>query len=218
MLKNLELTQEMLDYIANNTNELHPIQKEILKYNKTLGDLQRMQISETQANFLQLIIKITNIKNCLEIGTFTGFSALTMALALPDDGLVITLDKDQKIINTAINFFKKGNLDKKILPIVAPALDTLKKMIKDNKIFDLIFIDADKGNYINYFNSSLNLIKSGSIVIVDNVLWHGDAYNKNKNDKQTNTIREFNSYVKNDKRVEKFIIPLGDGLMVCRKL
>ena len=218
MLKNLELTQEMLDYITNNTNELHPIQKEILKYNKTLGDLQRMQISETQANFLQLIIKITNIKNCLEIGTFTGFSALTMALALPDDGLVITLDKDQKIINTAINFFKKGNLDKKILPIVAPALDTLKKMVKDNKIFDLIFIDADKGNYINYFNSSLDLIKSGSIVIVDNVLWHGDAYNKNKNDKQTNTIREFNSYVKNDKRVEKFIIPLGDGLMVCRKL
>ena len=218
MLKNLELTQEMLDYITNNTNELHPIQKEILKYNKTLGDLQRMQISETQANFLQLIIKITNIKNCLEIGTFTGFSSFTMALALPEDGLVITLDKDQKVINTAINFFKKGNLDKKILPIVAPALDTLKKMIKDNKIFDLIFIDADKGNYINYFNSSLDLIKSGSIVIVDNVLWHGDAYNKNKNDKQTNTIREFNSYVKNDKRVEKFIIPLGDGLMVCRKL
>ena len=105
MLKNLELTQEMLDYITNNTNELHPIQKEILKYNKTLGDLQRMQISETQANFLQLIIKITNAKNCLEIGTFTGFSALTMALALPDDGLVTTLDKDQKIINTAINFF-----------------------------------------------------------------------------------------------------------------
>jgi len=218
MLKNLELTQEMLDYITNNTNELHPIQKEILKYNKTLGDLQRMQISETQANFLQLIIKITNAKNCLEIGTFTGFSALTMALALPDDGLVTTLDKDQKIINTAINFFKKGNLDKKILPIVAPALDTLKKMVKDNKIFDLIFIDADKGNYINYFNSSLDLIKSRSIVIVDNVLWHGKAYNKNKNDKQTNTIREFNSYIKNDKRVEKFIIPLGDGLMVCRKL
>ncbi len=218
MLKNLELTQEMLDYITNNTNELHPIQKEILKYNKTLGDLQRMQISETQANFLQLIIKITNVKNCLEIGTFTGFSALTMALALPDDGLVITLDKDQKIINTAINFFKRGNLDKKILPIIAPALDTLKKMVNDKKTFDLIFIDADKGNYINYFNCSLDLIKSGSVVIIDNVLWHGDAYNKNKNDKQTNTIREFNSYVKSDKRVEKFIIPLGDGLTVCRKL
>jgi len=218
MLKNLELTQEMLDYIKNNTNELHPIQKEILKYNKTLGHLQRMQISETQANFLQLLIKITNAKNCLEIGTFTGFSALSMALALPDDGQIITLDNDKKIIDKAMNFFKKGSLDKKILPIVAPALDTLKKMIHNNKIFDLIFIDADKGNYINYFNSSLDLIESGSVVIIDNVLWHGDAYNKNKNDKQTNTIREFNSYVKSDRRVEKFIIPLGDGLMVCRKL
>jgi len=218
MLKNLELTQKMLDYIINNTNELHPIQKEILKYNKTLGHLQRMQISETQANFLRLIIKITNVKKCLEIGTFTGFSALSMALALPDDGLVITLDKDKKITDKAMSFFKKGNIDKKILPIVAPALDTLKKMVKDNKVFDLIFIDADKGNYINYFNCSLDLIKSGSVVIIDNVLWHGDVYNKNKNDKQTNTIREFNSYVKNDRRVEKFIIPLGDGLMVCRKL
>ena len=218
MLKNLELTQEMLDYITNNTNAFHPIQKEILKYNKTLGDQQRMQISVTQANFLQLIIKISNVKNCLEIGTFTGFSALSMALAIPDDGLVITIDKDKKIIDTATNFFKRGNMDKKILPIVAPALDTLKKMVKDKKTFDLIFIDADKGNYINYFNCSLDLIKSGSVVIIDNVLWHGDAYNKNKKDKQTNTIREFNSYVKSDKRVEKFIIPLGDGLTVCRKL
>jgi len=218
MLKNLKLTQKMLDYITNNTNEFHPIQKEILKYNKTLGDSQRMQISVTQANFIQLIIKITNVKNCLEIGTFTGFSALSMALAIPDDGLVITIDKDKKIIDTATNFFKRGNLDKKILPIIAPALDTLKKMVNDKKTFDLIFIDADKGNYINYFNCSLDLIKSGSVVIIDNVLWHGDAYNKNKNDKQTNTIREFNSYVKSDRRVEKFIIPLGDGLTVCRKL
>ena len=112
------------------------------------------------------------------------------------------------------------SLDLIIVDVNMPGLDGLSmlKMLKDNKIFDLIFIDADKGNYINYFNCSLDLIKSGSVVIVDNVLWHGDTYNKNKNDKQTNTIREFNSYVKNDKRVEKFIIPLGDGLMVCRKL
>ena len=218
MLKNLELTQEMLEYINNNTKELDPLQKEILEYNKTLGDLQRMQISETQAHFLQLIIKITNVKNCLEIGTFTGFSTTTMALAIPEDGRVITLDLDKKIIDTATNFFEKANLNKKILPIVAPALDTLKKMVRDNKFFDLIFIDADKGNYINYFNYSLDLVKSGAVIIIDNVLWHGDVYNKNKNDKQTNTIREFNSYVKNDKRVEKFIIPIGDGLTVCRKL
>ena len=91
-------------------------------------------------------------------------------------------------------------------------------MSKEKKVFDFVFIDADKGNYINYFNYSLNLIKIGGIIIIDNIFWRGDVYNENKNDKKTNTIREFNSYVKNDKRVEKFIIPLGDGLTVCRKL
>ena len=218
MLKNLELTQELLDYIYKNTESLDPVQKEILKYNKSLGDLSRMQISETQAHLLQLIIRIANVKNCLEIGTFTGFSTLAMALALPEKGQIVTLDHDNKVVDTAKKFFAQADLSKKILPIIAPALETLKKMIKDNKIFDLIFIDADKGNYINYFNFSLDLTKKGGIVIIDNVFWHGDAYNKNNNDKKTNIIREFNSYVKNDKRVEKFIIPLGDGLTICRKI
>ena len=141
-----------------------------------------------------------------------------MALALPKDGTLVTLDQDVKIMQVAKNFFKKGNLDKKIHTIPGPALDTLEKISNKKKIFDLVFIDADKGNYINYFNHSLNLIKRGGIIIIDNVFWHGDVYNKNKNDKKVNTIREFNLYVKNDKRIEKFILPLGDGLTVCRKL
>ena len=218
MLKNIEVTQELLDYVYNNTNELHQVQKDILEYNNGIGEMQRMQISETQAHFLQLIIKINSVKKCLEIGTFTGFSAATMALALPDDGKIISLDHDEKITQIANSFFKKANLDKKIVTIVAPALDTLSKMSKEKQVFDLIFIDADKGNYVNYFNHSLGLIKIGGILIIDNVFWHGDVYNQNKNDKKTNTIREFNSYVKNDKRVQKFIMPLGDGLTVCRKL
>ena len=218
MLKNIELTKELLDYVHSHTKAVHPIQKEILKYNETLGDLRRMQISETQGHLLQLIIKISNAKNCLEIGTFTGFSSLTMALALPQEGCIITLDHDKKIVEVAKKFFKKADLNKKIIPIIDPALNTLKTMRKDNKIFDLVFIDADKGNYINYFNHSLNLIKKDGIIVIDNVFWHGNVYNKNNNDKKTNTIREFNSYVKSDKRVEKFIIPLGDGLTICRKL
>jgi len=218
MLKNIVLTQDLLDYIYNHTKPLQQIQKDIIKYNKNIGDMQRMQISETQAHFLQLIIKINNIKKCLEIGTFTGFSAASIALALPDEGILISLDKDEKIAQIANNFFKKADLDKKIEIKVASALDSLKKIAKEGQVFDLIFIDADKANYVNYFNYSLDLIKSGGIIIIDNVFWYGDAYNKNKNDKKTNIIREFNLHVKNDKRVEKFIIPLGDGLTVCRKL
>ena len=128
MLKNLKLTQELLDYIYSHTHHLHPVQKDILKHNNSLGDLQRMQISETQAHLLQLIIMISNAENCLEIGTFTGFSSLSMALALPNNGQITTLDHDNKIVEVAKKFFKKAELDKKILTIVAPALDSLKKL------------------------------------------------------------------------------------------
>ena len=109
MLKNIEVTQDLLDYIYNHTQPLHPVQKDILAHNKTLGNIQRMQISETQGHFLQLIIKISNVKNCLEMGTFTGFSTFTMALALPNGGKITTLDHDKKIVSVAKKFFKKGN-------------------------------------------------------------------------------------------------------------
>ena len=133
MFKNIEVTQDLLDYIYEHTKPLHPIQKDILNHNKTLGDIQRMQISEVQGHFLQLIIKINNVKNCLEIGTFTGFSSLTMALALPNGGKIITLDHDEKIAHVAKNFFKKGNFDNKIETVIAPALKTLKKIVTGGK-------------------------------------------------------------------------------------
>jgi len=218
MLKNIEVTQDLLDYIYNHTHSLHPVQKDILAHNKTLGDIQRMQISEIQGHFLQLIIKISNVKNCLEIGTFTGFSTLTMALALPNDGKLITLDHDKKMVHVAKNFFKKGNLENKIETVISPALDTLKKFLKEEKKFDLIFIDADKGNYKNYYELSLNLINEKALIIFDNVLWHGNVSKKTVTDKQTNLMRDFNKYIKNDNRVEKVILPLGDGLTICRRV
>ena len=218
MLKNIEVTQDLLDYIYNHTQPLHPIQKDILSHNKTLGDIQRMQISEIQGHFLQLIIKINNVKNCLEIGTFTGFSTLTMALALPNGGKITTLDHDKKIVGVAQNFFKKGDLDNFIETIISPAKKTLKKFLQEGKKFDLIFIDADKGNYKDYYELCLNLINEKALIIFDNVLWHGDVFKKNVTDEQTNVMREFNKYIKHDSRVEKFILPLGDGLTICRKI
>ena len=218
MFKNIEVTQDLLDYIYDHTQPLHPVQKDILNHNKTLGDIQRMQISEVQGHFLQLIIKINNVKNCLEIGTFTGFSSLTMALALPNGGKLTTLDHDKKIVHVAKDFFKKGNLDNKIEIIISPALETLKKFSQEGKKFDLIFIDADKGNYKNYYELSLNLINEKSLIIFDNVLWHGEVFKKDVTDEQTNIMREFNKYIKDDNRVEKIILPLGDGLTICRKI
>jgi len=218
MLKNIEVTQDLLDYIYDHTQPLHPVQRDILNHNKTLGDIQRMQISEVQGHFLQLIIKINNVKNCLEIGTFTGFSSLTMALALPNGGKLTTLDHDKKIVHVAKDFFKKGNLDNKIEIVISPALETLKRFSQEGKKFDLIFIDADKGNYKNYYELSLNLINEKALIIFDNVLWHGEVFKKNVTDEQTITMREFNKYIKDDNRVEKIILPLGDGLTICRKI
>jgi len=179
MLKNIEVTQDLLDYIYDHTQPLHPVQRDILNHNKTLGDIQRMQISEVQGHFLQLIIKINNVKNCLEIGTFTGFSSLTMALALPNGGKLTTLDHDKKIVHVAKDFFKKGNLDNKIEIVISPALETLKRFSQEGKKFDLIFIDADKGNYKNYYELSLNLINEKALIIFDYVLWHGEVFKKN---------------------------------------
>jgi len=218
MLKNIEVTQDLLDYIYDHTQPLHPVQKDILNHNKTLGDIQRMQISEVQGHFLQLIIKINNVKNCLEIGTFTGFSSLTMALALPNGGKLTTLDHDKKIVHVAKNFFKKGNLDNKIETVISPALETLENFLQEGKKFDLIFIDADKGNYKKYYELSLNLINKKALIIFDNVLWHGDVSKKNVTDEQTNVMRKFNKYIKDDNRVEKVILPIGDGLTICRKI
>ena len=177
-----------------------------------------MQISETQGHFLQLIIKINNVKNCLEIGTFTGFSTFTMALALPNGGKITTLDHDKKIVSVAKKFFKKGDLDNMIETVISPAIETLKKFLREGKKFDLIFIDADKGNYKNYYELCLNLINKKALIIFDNVLWHGDVFKKNVTDEQTNVMREFNKYIKDDSRAEKVILPLGDGLTICRKI
>jgi predicted O-methyltransferase YrrM len=216
MGKNLEITEQLQNYINNISLELNPVQQEIIDYNNKLGDVKRMQVALSQCHFLHLIIKISNIKNVLEIGTFTGLSALTMALALPENGNLIALDKNKETNKIAADFFKKANQDYKIKIIEKPALESLEEL-KSNK-FDMIFIDADKMNYKEYYEQSLKLTKKGGLIIIDNVLWHGEVAKEDNLDKYTINIREFNKHVSNDNRVEQIIVPLGDGMTVCRFL
>jgi len=218
MIKSLKIDEKLEKYISDHSYDLHPIQKEILSHNNELGLSKRMQISVTQAYFFQLFIKTNNIKNILEVGTFTGYSALSMGLVIPKDGNITCLDINKETSEVARNFFKKANLDKKIKIILGSAINTLNKLKDDKKIFDMIFIDADKENYKNYYNLSLELIKNNGFILVDNVLWKGDVADPNKNDQLTNVIREFNSFIKKDDRIEKTILPLGDGVTICRKI
>ena len=213
---NLEITERLQNYINDFGLTLNPVQQEIINYNNTLGDIKKMQIDPSQCYFLHLIIKISNIKNVLEIGTFTGLSALSISLALPNDGKLIALDKNEDTNKVALNFFKKANQDHKIETKIKPAFESLNEL-KNNK-FDMVFIDADKMNYKEYYERSLKLVDKGGLIIIDNVLWHGEVADIDNLDKYTINIREFNSYVSNDKRVEQIIVPLGDGMTVCRVL
>ena len=218
MGSNLKLNDQIEEYINRHSIKLHPVQYEIIKYNETLGEIKKMQISISQCHFLHFIIKITKPKNILEIGTFTGLSALTMALAMDENSKLTALDKNKVTSDLAMSFFKKAKIDNKINLLVNNAITTLEDLFNQKKKFDLIFIDADKENYINYFNNSLNILDNNGIIVVDNVLWYGDVADQNKNDRLTLKIREFNKFMKDDNRVESLILPIGDGLSVCRKI
>ena len=218
MGSNLAISKEIENYINNHSLQLTSVQKEVISYNNSLGDIKRMQISISQCHFLHLIVKISNIKKILEIGTFTGLSALTMSLSLPEDGELVTLDKNVERNKIAYNFFKKAKQEKKIKIILGPALENISNLKKEKQKFDLVFIDADKENYKKYYDNTLDLIEKNGLIIADNVLWHGEVVDEKKQDKLTTIIREFNSYVNKDQRTENLIIPIGDGFTVCRKL
>ena len=149
MGSNLTLNKEIEEYINNNSLKLHDVQKEIITHNEGLGDIKRMQISISQCHFLHLLIKSSKIKKILEIGTFTGLSTLSMSLALPEDGSIIALDKNQETSKTAVNFFKKADQENKIKLIISPALESLNNLSDQKQKFDLVFIDADKENYLS---------------------------------------------------------------------
>ena len=216
MPKKLDLTDNLEKYIIDHSETLSDVQNEIIQHNKSLGDQQKLQISISQAQFLQTLIKVSNVKKILEIGSFTGFSALSMAMALPADGILISLDKNPEFSNKAKYFYDKAK-ENRIKQIIKPAIESLKELKDTNKLFDLIFIDADKENYLNYYESCMDLIDKKGLIVIDNVLWHGEVVDNANNDKFTNIIRDFNNHVKRDKRITKNIIPIGDGLTICIK-
>ena len=219
MFKSLENSTQLQAYLFKTGINEHPLQKELREYTESnLGNASIMQISPDQGALLQFIIKSSNIQNCLEIGTFTGYSALTMALALPENGSIVSLDIDKKNTDIAKKYWNKHSVSKKIDFILAPALETMEEFINQDKIFDLIFIDADKKNYKNYFLKSLDLLEKDGIIIIDNTLWKGKVADPNINDDQTIFIKEFNSFVKDFKGTESMILPIADGMTICRKL
>lgn len=178
-----------------------------------------MQISPEQGQFMRLLVELTGARRCLEVGTFTGYSALCVAMALPADGTLVCCDVSAEWTGIGKRYWKEAGLDHKIDLRIAPATETLEALIADGQSgsFDFAFIDADKGNYDRYYEAALTLLRPGGLIGVDNVLWGGSVINPAKQDEDTLAIRALNAKIAKDERITPAMIPIGDGLTLARK-
>ena len=217
MSTQLEINESIIKYLQDKGYRSDPIVDQLEKETLSLGSVAQMQIAKEQGQFLEIITKISRSTNCLEIGRFTGLSTLFIARGLSSKGKITTVDNSEEFLGLAEKYWVLDNVNSKIESIIGEGVDVMQSMIDRQKIYDLIFIDADKNNYPNYYELGLKLIPSNGIIIIDNMLWHGDVANNNKNDSQTETIRNLNSKIQNDQRVEFSLLPLSDGLSFIRK-
>ena len=214
-MKQNYMTEELYQYMLDISVREHPVLEE-LRLETAKMPLAVMQISPDQAQFLQFLLKIINAKDVLELGTFTGYSALAMSLALPDDGKVITCDINKEWTCNTHKFWQKAGVADKIELRLAPALDTLKSLKEEGALFDFIFIDADKTNYINYYEYALTLIKPNGVIAIDNIFWSGEVINPNSSGAQIREIRKLNELIKHDKRVDLSVLSIADGLFLIK--
>lgn len=179
----------------------------------------RMQISPEQGQFMQLLMELMGAKKTLDIGTFTGYSALSVALALPEDGKVVACDRNVEWTKIAKRFWEMAGVAHKIELILGPATDTLQALIDKGEVnsFDFAFIDADKVNYPTYYEQALTLVRAGGLIAVDNVLWQGKPADESNHDENTEIIRELNAKLLKDDRVTMSMLPIGDGLTLALK-
>jgi predicted O-methyltransferase YrrM len=212
------LAETLADYIQSISLREADILKQLREETAKLS-MARMQISPEQGQLMALLVQLMGAKKTLEIGVFTGYSALAVALALPDDGKVIACDISEEYTAIAKDFWERAGVSEKIDLRIAPALETLDQLISEGETgsFDLAFIDADKRNYENYYERALTLLRPGGLILIDNVLWSGKVIDPTITDKQTQAIREFNQKLHQDSRISLSLIAIADGLTLALK-
>ncbi len=174
----------------------------------------RMLSGHLQGQFLRMISKIYRPKVILEIGTFTGYATINLALGLPDDGIIHTIDSNPELVEIGKKYFKEAGVEDKIKIQIGKAMEIIPGF---KESFDLVFIDADKENYLNYYKLLIDKLKPGSIILADNAFWDGKVLDKSTDDREAKGIMEFNAFVQKDDRVENVLVPIRDGLMMVRK-
>ncbi|MBX3709769.1 MAG: class I SAM-dependent methyltransferase [Gammaproteobacteria bacterium] len=216
--KTIDLTPDLYAYLLKVSLRENTVLKKLREETHKLSQYV-MQISPEQGQLMALLIELLGAKKTLDIGTFTGYSALAVALALPSNGKVVACDINVEWTNMAKQFWAMAGMAEKIELHLAPALTTLQKLIDhgEAETFDFAFIDADKNNYVHYYEAALTLLRPGGLVAIDNVLWSGEVANLANQDKDTNSIRALNEFIFKDERVSMSLVPIGDGLTLARK-
>lgn len=205
----------ILEYSEYNSQEEPSLLKELNRETHLKVLNPRMLSGAFQGRLISLISKLINPKKVLEIGTYTGYSALCIYEGLDEKGVIHTIDKNEELVEIQKKYFKKTGDVQKFIQYTGIALDIIPEI---NETFDLIFLDADKENYINYFNCIINKLNKSGVILADNVLWSGKVIDKNQQDNTTNILRRFNDMVNNDSRVETILLPVRDGISIIRKI
>lgn len=211
--KTLQMSEALHAYLLANSLRETPVQR-ALRAATSRMPRSTMQIAPEQGQFLQLLVRLLGARRILEIGTFTGYSALSMALVLPRGGRIVCCDLSEEWTSIARRYWKKSGVDKRISLRLGPALATLKGL---RGSFDLAFIDADKTNYARYYERCLRLVRKGGIIAVDNTLWYGRVIDRRDQSADTRAVRAFNRKLHRDRRVEIALVPIGDGLTLALK-
>lgn len=214
----LNLTPQVYEYLHKISLREPDVLKQLRDQTQKMS-MSQMQISPEQGQFMRLLMEMMGAKKTLDIGTFTGYSALSVALGLPENGKVIACDINGEWTKIARRFWEQAGVANKIDLQLAPAVETLQALIDsgESNTFDFAFIDADKLNYSRYYELSLQLVRPGGMIAVDNVLWDGKVADPAVHDDNTNAIRNLNQFILNDERVSISMLPIGDGLTLARK-
>jgi predicted O-methyltransferase YrrM len=204
------------DYLVRSQPPEHPVLTELRAATSKLGNAF-LQIAPEQGAFLGFLARLTGAKRALEVGTFTGYSALTVALALPADGRLVACDVSKEWTDVARQFWAKAGVADKIELRLGPAAETLAALEREGVPFDFAFIDADKTGYDVYYESALRLVRPGGVIVFDNMLYGGSVADAKAKDADTRAIRALNAKIAADERVDRVLVPTGDGMMVVRR-
>jgi caffeoyl-CoA O-methyltransferase len=215
-MKYLPMNDELYAYLNRHRSDADDcLLAELRAETEVLGSESRMQISSEQGGLLAILVAVTGAKSIIEVGTFTGYSSLCMARALPADGRLLCLDQSEEWTFIARKYWRKAGVAEKIELMIGPAVESLKRL-EDTPRFDFAFIDADKREYDAYYEGILPRMKRNSLIAFDNMLWGGSVLDSETNDPDTAAIRALNEKLRYDLRVECVLLPVADGMQLCR--